>query len=264
MTRHIVVLTGSAGAGKTTVAKQLVADHGFKRVRFAGPLKEMMAALGLSEREIDGDLKDKPSIWLSIGNLSSLMARAAEALKVLGVTTNDLAFGNRTMPCAALEGHTPEYAHAELCEVIEDVVRKGDAVHGATPRLLMQYVGTEWGRQKIAQNIWVNAWERCVAALPEGVPVCVDDCRFPNEVETCEQAGSATVMRIMRETDTLADDLSKAHESESYLIGYHHSVLNNTTQEAVGAKVYTLFRGWVDGPPWELNQGVKPAKRGSY
>jgi hypothetical protein len=57
---RIVGLTGLIGSGKTTVALHLVEHHNFTRVRFAGPLKAMMAALGLSPEEIEGDLRAEP------------------------------------------------------------------------------------------------------------------------------------------------------------------------------------------------------------
>lgn len=60
----IIGLCGPAGAGKSTVAAHLVAHHGFVRVRFAGPLKAMMRALGCSEREVDGNLKEAPCALL--------------------------------------------------------------------------------------------------------------------------------------------------------------------------------------------------------
>ena len=60
MNRMIVGLSGLIGSGKTTAAKHLIEHHGFVRLRFAGPLKAMMAALGLTEAETDGDLKHEP------------------------------------------------------------------------------------------------------------------------------------------------------------------------------------------------------------
>lgn len=59
MTR-LIALTGLAGAGKSTVAKHLVAAHGYRVEKFAGPLKDMLRGLGLTERHIEGDLKEVP------------------------------------------------------------------------------------------------------------------------------------------------------------------------------------------------------------
>lgn len=60
----LIGLTGRAGVGKSTAAHYLNAVHGFTRMRFAGPLKDMLRALGLSERELEGDLKEKPCALL--------------------------------------------------------------------------------------------------------------------------------------------------------------------------------------------------------
>lgn len=55
----VIVLTGQAGSGKSTIAAQL-ATQGYTVVKFAGPLKDMLRALGLTDAEIEGDLKEKP------------------------------------------------------------------------------------------------------------------------------------------------------------------------------------------------------------
>lgn len=60
----IVGLCGAIGAGKTAAARQLSARYGFVRVRFAGPLKDMLRALGLAEEDVDGGLKDRPCALL--------------------------------------------------------------------------------------------------------------------------------------------------------------------------------------------------------
>lgn len=60
---HLVALTGPAGCGKTTVAR-LLEQHNFARVRFAGPLKDMLRALGLTEAQVDGDEKETPCALL--------------------------------------------------------------------------------------------------------------------------------------------------------------------------------------------------------
>ncbi|MCW2242254.1 nucleoside/nucleotide kinase family protein [Azospirillum canadense] len=57
----VIALTGLAGSGKSTVADRLTAMYGFRREKFAGPLKDMMRAFGLSEDEIEGDRKEVSS-----------------------------------------------------------------------------------------------------------------------------------------------------------------------------------------------------------
>lgn len=56
----LIGLIGPIGAGKTTAAAYLEAMWFFKRLRFADPLKEMLQALGLGGRDLDGDLKETP------------------------------------------------------------------------------------------------------------------------------------------------------------------------------------------------------------
>lgn len=57
----LVALTGAAGSGKSTVANYLVQRHGFVRVKFAGPLKAMCRAIGMSNEQIEGSEKELPS-----------------------------------------------------------------------------------------------------------------------------------------------------------------------------------------------------------
>lgn len=52
-------ITGKAGAGKSAAAQVLI-DAGWTRVKFADPIKDMMRAIGLKDRHIEGDLKEVP------------------------------------------------------------------------------------------------------------------------------------------------------------------------------------------------------------
>lgn len=131
--RTLIAFTGLAGSGKSTAALHLVERHGYVRLRFAGPLKAMMAALGLSPRQIDGALKETP------------------------------------------------------CELL----------CGKTPRLAMQTIGTEWGRNIIGEDLWTRAWRAAFDRLPPSALAVVDDCRFPNEAEAVRAAGGM-IVRIDR------------------------------------------------------------------
>ena len=64
MTR-LIGFAGRAGCGKIYAAQYLTRFAGFEQVAFAGPIKDMMRALGITEAEIDGNLKETPSIFLS-------------------------------------------------------------------------------------------------------------------------------------------------------------------------------------------------------
>lgn len=59
--RIVIGVVGIAGSGKTLVSKHLVNKHRFTRLRFAGPLKEMLkAGLGLTDEHLDGAMKSEP------------------------------------------------------------------------------------------------------------------------------------------------------------------------------------------------------------
>lgn len=60
----VLAFTGLAGSGKSTAADYLV-SLGYVRVKFAGPLKAMMRALGLTDHHIEGDLKEVPTPLLA-------------------------------------------------------------------------------------------------------------------------------------------------------------------------------------------------------
>ena len=58
-TPHLIGITGRAGSGKSTAARVLV-DAGWVRIKMAGPLKDMLRAIGLTEDQIEGDQKEVP------------------------------------------------------------------------------------------------------------------------------------------------------------------------------------------------------------
>ncbi|MDZ7824434.1 MAG: hypothetical protein U5K75_10645 [Ahrensia sp.] len=65
---NVIGLSGLAGAGKSTLACLLIAEHGYKLIKFADPLKAMLRGyyenLGLSDHaiqlRIEGSLKEVP------------------------------------------------------------------------------------------------------------------------------------------------------------------------------------------------------------
>lgn len=63
---------------------------------------------------------------------------------------------------------------------------------GQTPRHAMQALGTEWGRMRLSDSLWVDAAMRNLP--PRTV---FDDCRFENEAAAIRDRGGV-IVRIVR------------------------------------------------------------------
>lgn len=201
----IIGLNGPAGCGKTTAAKRLIEAHGFTRVRFADPLKAMCRGLGLSVSDVDGETKEVPSALLRHEMFHYLFEHVPDAFGAIGLDINDDGFGYPSQ----LYGRQLGFAGLAFMGVITQVVSRGEKDGGATPRLLMQMLGTEWARDQIHKDFWVNLWRERVKGLDR---VVADDCRFPNEVEALRKSGGILV-EIVRPSNTLNVG---THESEAH------------------------------------------------
>lgn len=73
-----------------------------------------------------------------------------------------------------------------------------DLLAGKTPRFAMQTLGTEWGRELIGQDFWLDTAMK-KAATGDTV---ITDVRFPNEVDVVKSNGG-TVIRVVAEGDTV-------------------------------------------------------------
>lgn len=79
-----------------------------------------------------------------------------------------------------------------------------------TPRIMMQTLGTEWGRN-LQPDLWLRVWEHELNA--DAAVVTVPDVRFDNEAEMIRSLGGI-IIHIVRKPN--ADMLAvPAHASES-------------------------------------------------
>lgn len=61
----IVLITGPAGSGKSTVAQYLEEVRGYALKKMAGPLKGMLYAAGFTHAQLEGSEKETPMEWLN-------------------------------------------------------------------------------------------------------------------------------------------------------------------------------------------------------
>lgn len=83
-------------------------------------------------------------------------------------------------------GEIDRYIEGDLKEV------PSDYFGGKTPRYLMQTLGTEWGRELIADDLWLSTWKNGVQSMGED-SVVVDDCRFENEATLVRSMGGRVI-----------------------------------------------------------------------
>jgi len=132
---------------------------------------------------------------------------------------------------------------------IEDKETPSVFFNNCTPRHAMQTLGTEWGRNLLGDDIWVNALRNKLLAYPNQKYV-ITDLRFENEVEMVKDLGG-TVVRINRQelTDKHFADLNsgaKIHISEQLVpfLPVDFEIANNHSLERFENDVRTIFQNF--------------------
>lgn len=85
----------------------------------------------------------------------------------------------------------------------------------ASPRFMMQTLGTEWGRDTINSELWVIAAARRLKRMNQGNPdttILITDVRFPNEADFVRKHGF--LIHVDRPIERIA---GSAHRSEHLL-----------------------------------------------
>jgi hypothetical protein len=62
-------------------------------------------------------------------------------------------------------------------------------------RKLLQWLGTDWGRESISKSLWMDVWKADVElALAKGFTVVADDVRFDNEAQAIKDLGGKVIL----------------------------------------------------------------------
>lgn len=179
MKKIIIGFSGLAGAGKSTAARALRDERGFTVLPFAGPLKAMARAFGLTVAEMTL-FKELPL----------------------------------------------------------------ERLNGKSPRQFMQLLGTEFGRNLIGPNVWVDAWRdglgESAAEHFGDIFAVADDVRFENEAAAIRAEGGI-VVRVGRAGAGSAT--GAAHASEAGVVA-DVTLTNDGDPEEFAAKVLGLLDRW--------------------
>lgn len=86
--------------------------------------------------------------------------------------------------------------------------RRVTQLSGQTPRHAMQTLGTEWGRQCMGGDFWVDIVRSRIMTLPETTNIVIDDVRFENEAALIRRCGG-TVLHLTGRGGIDSDHLSE-------------------------------------------------------
>jgi hypothetical protein len=110
---------------------------------------------------------------------------------------------------------------------------KDETINGITVRHLLQTLGTEWGRETIGNDWWVNLLKtRLVERLQTEDLTIVTDIRFDNEAQLIRDNGGE-IWHIFRDVEIMP------HASENGITPYSndHIILNNLSIDELKVKV---------------------------
>jgi hypothetical protein len=107
-----------------------------------------------------------------------------------------------------------------------------------SPRLLAQTLGTEWGRDQISSNFWIDVVESRLNELHRFSPsrVVITDVRFENEAHWIQQRGGLVIEIVRTDAPAIASHVSEAGIRSS-LIDF--TLVNHGAQEDFEAQIYS-------------------------
>lgn len=111
-------------------------------------------------------------------------------------------------------------------------------------RKLLQWLGTDWGRDTIDQDIWIKIWEAKVKTLnPYSIIVC-DDVRYDNEAEAIKRMGGTLIQLVSHKSSQLAQGGIVAHKSEDGVSPEYVRFIvdNNDTLDEFRSTIEYLWR----------------------
>ena len=114
--------------------------------------------------------------------------------------------------CKVIFGWTDEHVYGKLKEIV-------DPRFGVSPRMALQTLGTEWGRDCINKDLWVNIAKM---KMENTESIVISDCRFDNEATIIRSMGGIIVNVVRGDVEEV-----NTHTSET---GINPALINITIE----------------------------------
>ena len=103
-------------------------------------------------------------------------------------------------------------------------------------RKLLQFLGTDWGRDVVSSSLWIDLWKQEVMELNKNFSevglsdaiIVVDDVRFDNEAETIKAFAGLIIEVRSKKTSERIDTARADHKSENGVsLDYVDAIIEN-------------------------------------
>jgi len=211
-------ICGLAGSGKDTVASYISKDYGYVHIALADPLKRFVRQVW--------NYTDK-QMW------GASDFRNAKAMPDWDAVTAQFHHYYKAWLAELTQDSAGTVHQAQLLEWYVDF--KDKCFHLAkgetSPRIVLQSLGTEWGRETYFENVWIDyalnvvmpkviqpayVYEKSQGLLKQSAPpgVVISDIRFRNEIEQLSKRGGKIVKLDRKVLDDVGEPGITNHKSE--------------------------------------------------
>lgn len=130
--------------------------------------------------------------------------------------------------CKSIFGWSDAHLYGDLKEVV-------DKRFGCSPRQALQTLGTEWGRDCIGEDLWVDIAK---IKMQSAENIVISDVRFDNEARAIAEMGGLVFEIVRGDTEQVNE-----HSSESGISDYliNSTITNNSTIEHFNNEIEYLF-----------------------
>jgi len=243
---RIIGVSGRAGSGKDTVAEHLIAEYGFVRIALADPIKRFGYHVFLfTEKQLWGPSQYRNAVDARYAPDSAAWAEARGRLEAWG----------REYCRSVMGTDDVDLVESAYKALVHWFCTLQESYPNLSPRVMLQTLGTEWGREAVRDSIWIDAllsqaktllhedgntkkwtYDPLLGPIPATKAskvvhgVVISDVRFQNEFEAIHKEGGSVIRVIRPSTDSEAASIGifgHASEAEDFDLDSFDCLIQN-------------------------------------